>query len=133
MSESILSYNDYELKITELDSTYKGVCHELLFADESDSIGHLASQFVQSIQNNLLAKKEKEKKISKILQYQKEVWDKQFSLERYLTEELGYSFYYNKILGSRGNCNYAVSPEYREAFEENRDDNFPSWAVVRIF
>ena len=133
MSESILSYNDYELKITELDSTYKGVCHKLPFEDESDSIGHLASQFVISIQNKLLAKKEKEKQISKILQYQQEVWGKQDLLEAYLTEELGYFCYSDRILGSRGNCRYAVSPEYQEAFEENREGNFPSWAVVRIF
>ena len=133
MSESILSYDDYKLIITELDSTYKGVCQELPFEDKSDSIGHLASQFVLSIQNNLLAKKEKEKKISKILQYQQEVWEKQDLLEAYLTEELGYSCYSDRILGSRVNCRHAVSPEYREAFEENRDGNFPSWAVVRIF
>ena len=133
MSESKFSYEGYELIITELDSTYRAVCHELPFEDESDSIGHLASQFVISIQNKLLAKKEKEKKISKILQYQREVWGKQDLLEAYLTEELGYFCYSYGILGSQGNCRYAVSPEYQEAFKENRNSDFPSWAVVRIF
>ena len=132
-TESILSYDDYELVITKLDSTYKGVCQELLFEDESDSLGQLASQFVISIQNKLLAKK-KEKQISTILKYQREVWEKQDNLEMYL-KGLNYSCYSYRVPDSQVSYRYAVSPEYRDAFQKNKNSvsDFPSWTVVRIF
>jgi len=124
MSQSKFSHEGYELIITLKESSYKGECEKLGYYARYEDIGSLITNFLDFV--------DKRTALGKILQYQQEVWEKQDLLEEYLIG-LGYSFYTYTIPGNQGSYRCAVSAEYEEAFQKNKNSEFPNWAVVRIF
>jgi len=124
MSQSKFFHEGYELIIIHDESSYEGECEKLGYFARYEDIGSLITNFLNFV--------DKKTALGKILQYQQEVWKEQDRLEEYL-RGLGYQFYTYTIPGNQGNYRLAVSPEYEEAFQKNKNADLPKWAVVRIF
>lgn len=130
MSESTFSYNGYELKITFESGAVQSECKPIHYYRILKDVGEAVTKFIEFIDYELPRRLE----LRKILQYQQEVREKHDNLEGLLNILGGYSFYTYTIPGAK-NSNYrvAVHEDYEEAFQLDKNRDFPKWAVVRIF
>lgn len=131
MSESTFSYKGYELTIDLLEcDTVVAKCDSACYYRRLDSAGEAVDKFIEFVNTELSRRLE----LRKILQYQQEVWEKQDNLEGLLNILGGYSFYTYTIPGAKDSSyRVAVHEDYKEAFQKDKNRDFPKWAVVRIF
>lgn len=76
-------------------------------------------------------KLEQEKVIATVQEAQKEVLSYQLNLEAFL-ERRGYVV----SIADSGVCSYgryAIHPDYYQQWKDETDDNFPDWAVIKIW
>ena len=130
MPESTFSYNGYELIITFESDAVMSECKSIHYYWRLKDVGEAVTKFKEFVDNEL----SKRLALGKILQYQQEVWQKQDDLEAYLYKLGGFSFYNYSVPGIKGvNYRIAVHKDYQEAFQKDKNSDFPKWAVVRIF
>lgn len=130
MSESIFSYNGYELIITFETDAVRSECKSIHYYWRHKDAGEAVTRFKEFIDSEY----PRRLVLKGILPYQQKVWEEQDNLEAHLEKLGGFSFYSYTIPGIKDfKYKVAVHEDYQEAFQNNKNGDFPSWAVIRIF